>query len=105
MRLADVTEEAQSTFFRTVAVNGWCGCHKILCAREAVKGLEHTVEYTEIGTSDSGNILHLGTVGGIFLDGEVFRAYQLCMTDALRAEIIRLYSQKDKRKSRGQAQT
>jgi GNAT superfamily N-acetyltransferase len=80
----------------TVAVNSWCGCYKILCARDAVKGLEPWVEYTEVGTPDSANILHLGRVGGIFLDGEVFQPYQVCTAEALRAAIIRLYEQKHK---------
>ena len=78
----------------TVAVNGWCGCYKLLCAREAVKGLEDIVEYREVDTPDRTTILHLGKVGGVFLDGEVFQPYQLCTSDALRAEIIRLYKQK-----------
>ena len=79
----------------TVAVNGWClGCYKFLYAREAVEGIESCVEYTELDPPDRANILHLGKVGGIFLDGEVFQPYQICDKEELRAEIIRLYERK-----------
>ena len=78
----------------TVAVNGWCGCYKVFCAREAVAGLEDIVDYTEVDAPDRATILHLGNVGGVYLDGEVFQPYQLCTSDALRAEIIRLYEEK-----------
>jgi GNAT superfamily N-acetyltransferase len=83
----------------TVAANGWCGCYKYVCAREAIKGIEHMVDYAEIDTPDRATILHLGTVGGIFLDGEVFQPYQVCDTEGLRSEIIRLYELKQTSKS------
>ena len=94
LRLADPPPKGTDKVNVTVAVNGWCGCYKYLCAREAVAGLEDIVEYRELDAPDSATILHLGKVGGIFLDGEVFQPYQLCNGDALRAEIIRLYEQK-----------
>jgi N-acetylglutamate synthase-like GNAT family acetyltransferase len=78
----------------TVAANAWCGCYKIFCARDAIEGIEHMVEYTELDPPDEGSILHLGHAGGIFLDGEVFKPYEVCEADALRAEIIRLYAAK-----------
>ena len=82
----------------TVAANGWClGCYKYLCAREAVKGLKHIVEYSEVSSPEQANILHLGKVGGIFLDGEVFLPYNICDIDSIRAEILRLYEQKNKK--------
>lgn len=80
----------------TVASNGWCGCLKFLDAREAVAGLEDIVEYEELDTPDCATILHVGNVGGIFLDGKVFKPYEPpgCVDD-LRAEILRLYEQKE----------
>ncbi len=81
----------------TVAVNGWCGYYKLFCAREAIEGIEHMVDYEELDAPDRATILHLGQVGGIYLDGEVFQPYQICTTDALRAEIIRLYEEKKNR--------
>lgn len=93
-RIADPPHKGSNKVNVTVAVNGWCGCYKLICAREAVVGLENIVEYREVDTPDHATILHLGRVGGIFLDGEVFQPYQICTSDALRAEIIRLYKQK-----------
>jgi len=78
-----------------VAANGWClGCYKFLYAREAIKGLEDIVEYSEIDAVDKANMLHLGRVGGIFLDGEVFQPYEICTPESLRAEIKRIYQKK-----------
>lgn len=84
----------------TVAVNGWClGCYKLLYAREAVEGLDDIVEYIEVETPEQAKILHLGNVGGIFLDGEAFQPYQICNKDELRTEIIRLGEQKRRGKN------
>lgn len=93
LRLTEPPPKGTGKVNVTVAVNGWCGCYKVLCAREAVKGLEDIVDYREVDTPDRATILHLGKVGGVYLDGEVFQPYQLCASDALRAEIIRLYDQ------------
>jgi len=80
-----------------VAANGWClGCYKAVYAREAVQGLEDCVNYFEIEDPEKSAQLHLGEVGGIFLDGEVFLPYQLCTADSIRAEILRLHSRKKK---------
>jgi GNAT superfamily N-acetyltransferase len=99
LRLAERPPKGPDRVNVTVAVNAWCGCYKLLCARKAIVGLEHMVDYTEVGASDHAKILHLGKVGGVFLDGEVFQPYQPCSSDALRAEIIRLYEQKQREQS------
>jgi len=79
----------------TVAANGWCGCQKYLDARKAVTGLEDRVEYEELDAPDVATILHVGNVGGIFLDGKAFKPYAPPGTsDELRAEILRLYEEK-----------
>ena len=98
LRLASAPSNAIDRVNLTVAVNGWCGYYKLFCAREAIEGIENMVEYEEIGSPDQATILHLGKVGGIYLDGEVFMPYQICTKDALRAEIIRLYEEKIKAK-------
>lgn len=98
MRLPSLPKKNTRKVNVTVAANGWClGCYKILCAREAVKGLKNIVEYSEKSFPNHANILHLGKAGGIFLDGEVFHPYKICDVDSIRAEIIRLYEQKNKK--------
>jgi GNAT superfamily N-acetyltransferase len=94
LRLTDLPPPSSDKVNVTVAVNGWCGCYKLLCARKAIEGLEHMVEFCEIGTPDHAKILHLGKVGGVLLDGEYFQPYELCTADALRSEIIRAYDEK-----------
>ena len=82
----------------TVVANGWClGCQKIIESRNAIKGLEDIVEYEEIDPPDSATYIHLGNVGGIFLDGKPFKPYEPPGdSDELQAEILRLYEQKGK---------
>lgn len=66
-----------------------------LTARKAIEGIEHLVEYREVESPGCNRILHLGHVGGVFLDGEAYRPYQLVGDSKdLRAEIVRLYAQK-----------
>jgi N-acetylglutamate synthase-like GNAT family acetyltransferase len=79
-----------------VADNQWCDNNeKLMRAREAIKGIEHLVEYTEVRSPYCNRILHLGHVGGVFLDGKAYRPYQLIeSSEDLRAEIIRLYERK-----------
>ena len=79
-----------------VADNQWCDSNtKLMTAREAIRGIEHLVEYTEVDSPCRSRIIHLGYVGGVFLDGEVYRPYQLIGdSEDLRAEIIRIYKQK-----------
>ena len=81
-----------------VADNQWCDSNaKLITAREAVAGIEHLVEYTEVESPCRNRILHLGHVGGVFLDGQAYRPYQLIGTsEDLRAEIVRLYEQKQR---------
>ena len=81
-----------------VAANGWCGCEKFLDARKAVDGLEDIVEYEEFESPECATILHVGYVGGIFLDGKPFKPYEPPgFHEELRAEIIRLYEKKTKK--------
>jgi hypothetical protein len=68
---------------------------KLVKAREAIEGIEHLVEYTEVGPPCGNRIIHLGHVGGVFLDGEVYRPYELLEdAEGLREEIVRLYQRK-----------
>ena len=56
------------------------------------------IEYTEVETPFKNRIIHLGYVGGVFLDGKAYRPYQLIGTsEDLREEIIRIYKQKQQK--------
>ena len=67
----------------------------LMKTREAIEGIEHLVEYTEVEPPCGNGIIHLGYVGGVFLDGKVYRPYQLLDNAAdLREEIIRLHERK-----------
>jgi hypothetical protein len=98
-RLPD-TESARVSV--VVADNPWClNYGKRTTARAAIKGIEQLVDYTEVGPPCDGRIIHLGHVGGVFLDGNAYRPYQLIGDSKdLKAEIIRLYEQKQLTKSR-----
>ena len=99
MRLPTLPKKETGKVSVRVAANSWClGCYKILCAREAVKGLKKIVDYSEKSFPEHENILHLGMVGGIFLDGKVFHPYKICDIDSIRAEILRLYEEKNRKK-------
>ena len=79
-----------------VADNPWCNGHgKLRVSREAIKGIEQLVEYSEVEAPFKNRMIHLGYVGGVFLDGEAYRPYQLLdSSEDLRAEIIRIYEMK-----------
>jgi GNAT superfamily N-acetyltransferase len=96
LRLEGVPIECQEKVRVVVADNQWCDSStKLMTVREAIKGIEHLVEYTEVGPPYCNRIIHLGHVGGVFLDGEVYRPYQLIgESEDLRAEIIRLHERK-----------
>jgi N-acetylglutamate synthase-like GNAT family acetyltransferase len=96
LRLDEVPSDGGEKVRVVVADNQWCDSNtKLQTAREAIKGIEHLVEYTEVDSPCRSRIIHLGYVGGVFLDGEVYRPYQLIgESEDLRAEIIRLYEQK-----------
>jgi N-acetylglutamate synthase-like GNAT family acetyltransferase len=81
-----------------VADNQWCNSNgKLRTAREAIVGIEHLVEYSEVGPPCCNRIIHLGHVGGVFLDGRAYRPYQLIGSSVdLQAEIIRLYERKQR---------
>jgi len=96
LRLDDMPGPGREKVRVLVADNPWCnGNHKLMAAREAVRGIEHLVEYTEAGPPCRDRIIHLGHVGGVFLDGHAYRPYELIGTpEDLRAEIIRLHERK-----------
>lgn len=79
-----------------VADNPWClNYAKRTAAREAIRGIEQLVDYTEVGLPWNGRIPHLGHVGGVFLDGIAYRPYKLIGESRdLRAEIVRLHKKK-----------
>jgi len=96
LRLDTVPGTCDDKVHVVVADNPWCdGNQRLMTAREAIKGIEHLVEYTEAKPPCRDRMIHLGYVGGIFLDGRPHRPYEL-IGDAsdLRAEIIRLYEHK-----------
>jgi N-acetylglutamate synthase-like GNAT family acetyltransferase len=96
LRLDSLPGEGRERVNVLVADNAWCDSKsKLVTAREAIEGIEHMVEYTEVGSPWCDRIIHLGHVGGVFLDGRAYRPYQLIGgSEELRAEIIRLYGQK-----------
>jgi len=96
LRLDDTFVEGIEKVHVLVADNPWCNGHgKLLVARDAIKGIEHLVEYTEVDTPFKNRIIHLGYVGGVFLDGKVYRPYQLIgESKDLREEIMKIYKQK-----------
>ncbi|MBN1351056.1 GNAT family N-acetyltransferase [candidate division KSB1 bacterium] len=96
MRLPALPIHKQAKIHVFAADNAWCnGCNKLRIVREAIEGLENIVDYHEAGAPHQNRIIHLGNVGGVFLDGKVYRPYQLIgKSDDLRAEILRLYEVK-----------
>jgi GNAT superfamily N-acetyltransferase len=80
-----------------VSDNAWCnGNNKLRVAREAVSELKDQVDYFEIICPCHGRMLHLGYVGGIFLDGEAYRPYEFVgEPDDLKDTILRLYQEKN----------
>ncbi len=76
-----------------VADNPWCdGNRKRAVAREAVQAIETMVDYEEVGPPWRDRMIHLGHVGGVFLDERAYRPYALIgSSDELRGEIVRLY--------------
>ena len=87
-----------------VADNPWClNYGKRTTARAAIVGIEQLVDYTKVGPPCDGRIVHLGHVGGVLLDGSAYRPYQLIGDSKdLKAEIMRLYEQKQLTKSASQ---
>lgn len=99
LRLENTFVEGSEKVQVLVADNQWCNGHgKLMVTREAIKGIEHLIEYTEVEAPYRNRIIHLGYVGGVFLDGEAYRPYQLIgKSEDLRAEIIRIYKQKQQK--------
>ncbi len=96
LRLVSLPAPGRDKVTVLVADNSWCNSnHKLRTAREAIKGIEHLVEYAEVGSPCCNRILHVGTVGGVFLDGKPYRPYELIgRSEELRTEIIRLHERK-----------
>jgi GNAT superfamily N-acetyltransferase len=80
-----------------VSDNAWCnGNNKLEVVRLAVRDLKDQVEYFETICPCHGRMLHLGYVGGIFLDGEPYKPYELVgEPDDLRDAILRRYQEKN----------
>jgi GNAT superfamily N-acetyltransferase len=93
MRLPERTIPAGDKVDVYVADNAWCdNCNKLRVVRQAVSGLEDVVTYREAGPPYRDRIIHLGHVGGVYLDGKAYRPYRLIGDSAdLRAEIVRLH--------------
>jgi GNAT superfamily N-acetyltransferase len=99
LRLENTIVEESEKVQVLVADNQWCNGHgKLMVTREAIKGIEKLIEYTEVEAPYRNRIIHLGYVGGVFLDGKAYRPYQLIgKSEDLRAEIIRIYKQKQQK--------
>ena len=79
----------------------WCDNNaKIFAARKAINGIEDMVDYTEAPASFCNRVIHIGYLGGIYLDGRPYRPY-MTVDDPewLRDEIIRLYERKHQSES------
>ncbi|MBN1360493.1 MAG: GNAT family N-acetyltransferase [Sedimentisphaerales bacterium] len=82
-----------------VADNPWCdGFDKKRVAREAVEGLEDIVDYIEVAPPYDGRMIHLGRVGGVYLDGEPYRPYELI---GASSELRRCIMERSERKRLG----
>lgn len=81
-----------------VCDNAWCdGFEKSRIVREAIKGIEDIVSYHEINSPCQMRMLHLGRIGGIFLDGVPYKPYQLPGNPSdLHRKIKKIYDQKIK---------
>jgi hypothetical protein len=100
LRLEDTIVEESGKVHVLVADNPWCnGNGKLMVTRDAIKGIEQLIEYKEVETPYRNRIIHLGYVGGVFLDGKAYRPYQLIgESEDLRVEIIRIFEQKKSNK-------
>lgn len=96
LRLDNLPSPSSEKVQVVVADNPWCdGNSKLMTARQAIKGIEHLVEYNEAPPPCRDRIIHLGHVGGVLLDGRHYRPYELIgAAEDLRAEIVRLYERK-----------
>lgn len=103
MRLERLPCEGSRKVSVLVADNQWCNSNeKLTTVREAIKGIEHLVEYREARPPCRDRIIHVGTIGGVYLDGIAYRPYQLIgKSQDLRAEIMQLYARKQKSKGTG----
>lgn len=76
--------------------NDWCnGCGYMLTCREAIKGLDEIVNYSEIDASGKEVRDYYGIDNGIFLDGESFRPFEPPWpASELHNSILELYKAK-----------
>ena len=96
LRLEHVPSEDSKKIRVVVADNPWCDNNmKLMKVREAIEGIENLVDYAEVGPPQCNRMIHLGYVGGVYLDGKVYRPYEfLDSAEDLREEIVRLYELK-----------
>jgi GNAT superfamily N-acetyltransferase len=95
IELSAGTDKVNLVAFR----NCWCsGCGYVLNCREAIRGLDDIVDYSEIDTSEGKIRDYYGIDNGTFLDGKPYRPYEPPWpASELRAEILKLYKAKKKR--------
>ena len=92
-RPASGSDRISVTFF----LNGWCtgACAQCLTAREAVEGLEETVDYHEVDTSDPDTLRSWGISDGLYVEGEPYRPYEPPWTsESLRRDLFELTERK-----------
>jgi GNAT superfamily N-acetyltransferase len=76
-----------------VFLNGWCtgSCSQCVTAREAVEGLEESVDYREVDASDPEALRSWGISDGLYVEGEPYRPYEPpCTCDVLRQDLLEL---------------
>lgn len=83
--------------------NGWCnGCGSALACRDAVKDIDHMVNYSEIDTSNPDIRKFYGLDIQVTLDGRIYRPWEPPWTaEQLRRDIIELYESKRTKKESG----
>ncbi len=76
--------------------NGWCnGCNSAFTCRDAIAGIEHMVNYSEIDTTDKAVKEKFGVDIQVYLDGSAYRPFEPPWTaETLKQNIIELYHQK-----------
>lgn len=76
-------------------LNGWCmgSCSQCVTAREAVQGLEDSVDYLEVDASNPEARDYWGISDGIYVDGEPYRPHEPpCTSEVLRRDLLELAS-------------
>jgi len=71
--------------------NGWCtgNCSQLITVREAVEGLEGSIDYREIDTSEQQVLQEWGIADGLYVDGQPYRPYEPpCTSEMLRQDLV-----------------